>query len=193
MGGGEFEIVMAAKKKPKKARQKLAGFKWDERRTKAAQLVAEGQKTNEEIAKACGVARQTFDLWNADKTFSARVQQIVQATAAALLKDGIRVKENRVSNLQSRVDKMLALIEARGVEMKDEIAGGETGLLVRDYKGKDADIPVYKFDAAVVKELREHEKQAAIELGQWTEKREHKVDVTAPITIIEAVKPHGVN
>lgn len=186
---------MAAKRaaKPKsKSRRKLTGFEWNERRTLAAQLIAAGEKADDEIAAVCGTSRATLAKWKLAPAFKFRVRQIVEATAKALLKDGIRLRETRLTNLQARVDKMLALIEARGVEMKGEIAGGETGLLVRDYKGKDCDVPVFKFDAALVKELREHEKQAAIELGQWTEKREHKVDVMTPITCVEVVKPDGV-
>ena len=37
-------------------------------------------------------------------------------------------------------------------EMAAEVPGGETGLLVRDYKGKDADQPVYKVDTRLLAE-----------------------------------------
>jgi hypothetical protein len=53
-----------------------------------------------------------------------------------------------------------------------DVPGGTTGLLVKDYKGKDADQPVYKVDTRLLAELRAHEKQAAEELGQWSEKQE---------------------
>ena len=42
-----------------------------------------------------------------------------------------------------------------------DIPGGNTGLLVRDYKGRNADQPVYKADPALMAELRAHERQAA--------------------------------
>jgi hypothetical protein len=51
------------------------------------------------------------------------------------------------------------------------VAGGKTGLLVREYKGH-SDLPVYKLDAALLKEMRDLEREIAIELGQWTEKKE---------------------
>ena len=54
-----------------------------------------------------------------------------------------------------------------------DVPGGEaTGLLVRDYKGKDATAEVYKVDTALLAELRNHERQAAQELGQWDTKSE---------------------
>lgn len=152
----------------------VAEFKWTSIKAAAAQLVAEDKFSNIEIAEKCGVTNRQLERWKQHPYFQARVNQIVEDTASALKKKGIRLKENRLNNLQLRVSKMMALIEARGAEMTGEIAGGETGLLARDYKGKEADIAVYRFDAALMKELREHEKQTAIELGEWTEKQEVK-------------------
>jgi hypothetical protein len=87
----------------------------------------------------------------------------------------IQHRNARVQALQNRWDRMRRLIEARSQDMAAEVAGGETGLLVRDYKGKDANQVVYKFDAALVNELNKCEKQAAEELGQWVTKTETTV------------------
>ena len=64
---------------------------------------------------------------------------------------------------------MRMIIDERAVEMAGETAGGASGLLCRDYKGKDADRAIYKVDTGLLTEMREHEKQAAQELGQWQE------------------------
>ena len=53
-----------------------------------------------------------------------------------------------------------------------DIPGGSTGLLVKDYKGRNADQPVYKADVALMAEMRATERQAAEELGQWVTKSE---------------------
>jgi hypothetical protein len=50
--------------------------------------------------------------------------------------------------------------------------GGATGMLVKDYRGKNAEQEVWRFDAALVEKFLNTLKQAAIEEGQWTEKRE---------------------
>jgi len=55
-----------------------------------------------------------------------------------------------------------------------DIPGGNTGLLVRDYKGRNADKPVYKADTALMAEMRATERQAAEEMGQWVERREKR-------------------
>ena len=52
------------------------------------------------------------------------------------------------------------------------VPGGATGLLVRDYKGKNAGAPAYRVDTALIAELRALMRQAAEELGQWVEKSE---------------------
>jgi hypothetical protein len=51
-----------------------------------------------------------------------------------------------------------------------DLPGGASGLLVRGYKGKEADRKVTCSDPGVVSliaELRGHERQAAQKLGQW--------------------------
>jgi hypothetical protein len=50
------------------------------------------------------------------------------------------------------------------------LPGGASGLLCRDYEGKEADRLVTRIDPGVVSlvaELRGHERQAAQELRQW--------------------------
>jgi len=58
-----------------------------------------------------------------------------------------------------------------------DVPGGSTGLLVCQYQGKSENA-VYRVDPGLIgllAELRAHEKQAAEELGQWSEK--HAVTV----------------
>jgi hypothetical protein len=50
-----------------------------------------------------------------------------------------------------------------------DVPGGATGLLCREYRGKDA-APVVKIDPGVISltfALLSHERQAAEELSQW--------------------------
>jgi hypothetical protein len=53
-----------------------------------------------------------------------------------------------------------------------DLPGGASGLLVHDYKGKEANVPVVRIDPGVVSlvaELRGHERQAAGELEQMSQ------------------------
>jgi hypothetical protein len=45
-------------------------------------------------------------------------------------------------------------------------------MLVKDYRGKNAEQEIWRFDAALVTQINATLKQAAIEEGQWNEKRE---------------------
>ena len=45
-------------------------------------------------------------------------------------------------------------------------------MLVKDYRGKDANQIVWKFDGGLMAQINYTLKQAAIEEGQWTEKRD---------------------
>jgi hypothetical protein len=51
--------------------------------------------------------------------------------------------------------------------------GGATGMLVKDYRGKNAERVIWKFDGGLVARIFDVLKQAAIEEGQWGEKQDH--------------------
>jgi hypothetical protein len=103
---------------------------------------------------------------------------------------GVAVLQERVLALQNRWDRMKELIEARATAPEMQaVTGGTTGLLVHNVKsigsGEYAErVDLYEVDAGLLREMRELEKQAAIEMGQWTEKKEHSGAVQFnPITL----------
>ena len=71
---------------------------------------------------------------------------------------------------------MRNLIAARAIEDADDL-GGATGMLVKDYRGKNTEQEIWKFDAALVAQTCDVLEQAAIEEGQWTEKCDAKGSV----------------
>jgi hypothetical protein len=73
-----------------------------------------------------------------------------------------------------------------------EMPGGESGMLVRGYKGKEADRLVTRIDPGVVSPvagLRGHERQAAEELGQWKPHQEERRVIDASPAAITCRKP----
>jgi hypothetical protein len=147
-----------------------------QRMERAALLVAEDQQTNEAIAAAVGVKRQTVDWWKRKPAFTARVDALRQQFREAVAREGIAHQQNRIKALNERWRLMQQVIAARAADATMTGAGHETGLLVRTYKpGKYRVVEEYRVDAALLAELRAHEKQAAEELGQWTK----KTDVTS--------------
>ena len=142
----------------------------------AAQLIAEGRYEFKEIAQKIGINRETLSRWRREKKFAARVDEISADFARSSKRLAIARKDYRVGVLNKLQTKLETLIEQRAVEMVDTGAGGDTGLLVKQFKvSGETVVTEYAFDAAVVRELRAVQEQAAKELGQFVEKHEHKI------------------
>lgn len=167
---------------------------WTRKTEQAALLVAQDTQSDEGIAAACGVSKVTLEAWKKRPDFAARVQAHVAAFAEAIKGRGIAERQNRVDALNDRWRKMRAVIEERAAAHADEAPGVGTGLLVRQEKqlgaGRNA-VRVVEFvvDTGLLNELRQHEKQAAQELGQWSEKREEQLDLGA--SFVQALREFG--
>lgn len=158
-------------------------FGWTEQRERAAQLLAEDQRTDQEIAEAVGVALPTLARWKTRSEFAGRVADNVGQLRASALRYEIAKKHRRIAKLQKLIDRIESLFEARadaadsGFYGEREIAPGvETGLIVgKHVMSAKGDTRVqWQFDAALVKEYRAALEQTARELGQLTEQIEIK-------------------
>ena len=88
----------------------------------------------------------------------------------------IRKRSAFVQVLQNTLARMRNLIEAHAFEYRGH-PGGATGMLVKDYRGKNAEQEIWKFDSALVAQINDVLKQAAIEEGQWSKKRQLSSEV----------------
>lgn len=166
-------------KRPKSVQQnatEIPAFSAEKER--AALMVAEDRLTDELIAGDLGIDRSTLHRWKTDPAFSARVDEIKRELREKIVALGIAERQNRIDAYNDRWRRMQQVIEQRAKAYKTVTVGGNTGLIVKQVKGigKGEDFQVveeYAVDTGLLKEMREHEKQAAIELGDWTEKREH--------------------
>jgi phage terminase small subunit len=107
---------------------------------------------------------------------AARIEELKTSIAEGVVEVDIRKRPARVEVLQDYLNRMCGLIEARAWEYSDHPSGA-TGMLAKDYRGKNAESEIWKFDAALVSQINATMKQAAIEEGQWSEKRESKGSV----------------
>lgn len=168
------------------------------RQEQAAQYVAEDKLLDEEIIKRLKIAPRTFYYWKTDAEFMTRVAELREDFRKAVRERGIAILENRVDALNDRWKGLRQTIAERAEDLAGEVPGGSTGLLVRkplfvkvlEHKAvkatsiadlEDADfIPTrqaelvyeYAVDTGLLTEMRNLEKQAAQELGQWTERSE---------------------
>lgn len=97
---------------------------------------------------------------------NAKFTKFREEFEAEAIGEGLSRRAVRIRQLETLFDKHLELIRARGAEMAGEIAGGDQGLMARDYKGKDADTPIYKYDGALIKEMRGMLDDIAREMGE---------------------------
>lgn len=150
-------------------------LEWTEKTDQAAQLVAEDTLTQQEIADTVGIVRSTLWGWRKHPDFIAKVASITEELRRDARQLGIAVKENRLRSLDDRWRRLNAIIlqRARHDDFQG-FPGGNSGLMGRVVKwignGENRELVVeHELDVGLLREIREVEKQAAMELGQWTE------------------------
>lgn len=181
-------------------------FLWSQASAEAAMLLAEDRLTDAAIAKRVGVGRTTLHTWKQHPAFSAKVTEHYNELIERARRRGIARFDRRMDAYEDRHKRMSALLRERAKDMKGEIAGGGTGTMVRTPKRVNVHITTvvvdedgeqvskessttreelyeYQFDAALMRELRELEKQVAQDTGQWSEKREVSGPDGGPIPI----------
>lgn len=176
----------------------MAGLKRTVKTELAAQLVAEGQLSEVEIAKEVGVALATIYNWKKLPEFRAMAEEFLSAFRDRIRRKGIAVLERRVQRLDRRWEKLHQVIDERAADPRlRDVPGGTTGLIVHNVKGVGRGddfqlIDLYEVDTGTLAEIRAHEQQAAKELGQWV----NQTDLTSggkpiPIRLVEVVSPGG--
>lgn len=163
--------------------QNGTGFQWSTRTETAALLVAKDEQPDQVIADQLSIGRRTLARWKLQPEFQSRVQEHREVWRTEIKAKGIAERQNRIDALNDRWRRMQTVIEERAEDPSlARVPGGSTGLIVHDVKGvgKGEDfqlIDLYGVDTGLLKEFREHEKQAAQELGQWSEKSEVSGDL----------------
>ena len=161
------------------------------KKERAAVLIAEDDLTDEAIADAVGVTRRTLGNWKNDPDFMAVVKENVDRIQATMLRLAIARKHKRLAVLDDLHTKALQVIDERTVVSGNGAPGESTGLVVRQIKsvgsGRDAElVEEYVVDVGLIREIRALHKQAAQELGQWSEKLEHTGKDGGPIELAMA-------
>lgn len=144
---------------------------------RAAWMIADARMIDADIAEQLRISRQTLFVWRLDDAFMAQIATYREEINRAILSYGSAVKENRIRDMQERLDRMRALVAARAVVGEHRAArnagdpGENTGIIAEAPAGRTT---IMATDHALLREIRELEKQIAMELGQF----QQKVDVT---------------
>jgi hypothetical protein len=161
----------------------MARFTWDQRRVKAAEMVADGRWSDPRIAAEVGVSKDTVFNWRSRAEFKARVRSIVEAFADASLDLAVAQKARRVAAINENWLGIQELIRSRAADpAMQAIPGGHTGLLKLLPTGGAI------FDDRLLKSMLDHGREAAVELGQRLDKHDYDVSDAELLSRTEAVK-----
>jgi hypothetical protein len=155
-----------------------ARWAWTKQRQEVLKLVIEGKLSVPQIAEKIDRRYDTVWTWIRHPQFKAKLATLQERQLEELQRITIANKVKRVEAAQVRHDKMNAVIDARAADPTlQAVPGGATGLLVRQLRAighgrNQAVIEDYAVDTGLLKEMREIEKQVAVECGQWQERLE---------------------
>lgn len=120
------------------------------------------------------------------------IQDEIAAWRARVRQEGIAEIEYRIARLKDLEQRYWDLIDARADDLKDEAPGGDTGLIVRQYKqvgsGPDARLVTeYVADTASTKEIRAIYDDVAKEVGH----RADNLKLDAAESFVQALREFG--
>ena len=95
-------------------RDKVRLWTWNAPRELAAQLVADKQLTNFEIARRAGVSDSQLNRWKLAPEFASRVAEHVATFRASITTTGLALRENRIAAKKARAAALERVIRHRG-------------------------------------------------------------------------------
>ena len=165
-------------------------WRWTHKAIQTAHLVADGYFTIDEICQRMSITLYRLQRWKKTAEFARCVDQLREAFGDECQRLALGRRIRRVEALIGRWQKLDDVIAARAARVAEATAatpqrgqpapGAHTGLMARSLRGLGSGdnfrvIVEYKVDIELLKEMREIEKQIAIEVGQWSERREHSI------------------
>lgn len=155
-------------------KQNETEFEWTAKKERAAQYVADDRLSDETISNKLSIGRVTLWRWKEHIEFKERVKSIREEFRQRIMTEGIADRVNRLRRLDTDWKRLQQVIEDRAAETNRDVPGASTGMVVRREKETKFGTQVEcEVDTGLLAELRNIEKQAAQELGQWVEKQEN--------------------
>ena len=158
-------------------------------------MLADGQRSNEEIAARVGVTASALIRWRRESPeFRARIDEHVAAFRKRITSEGLATKENRIALSKSRAAAIRGVIRARGQLESMQSAPGDSiiqkgiqCLEIRSIGSGDLarEVEEYRIDTGTLAEERACMRQIAIEMGDW--KSRSVIQVEGP-SIVEILR-----
>lgn len=138
-------------------------FEWDDVADKAARCAAEGMPPTL-ICQNLGLHPHVFESWMTNTEFRLRIRQYLEALSEHVMLSGLANRAHRLIAANERWAAQKTIVAQRAKRAKEnpeleKVPGATTGWVTD--KGE--------YDVALAKEMRDTEKQGAIEVGQWQE------------------------
>jgi len=156
--------------------------------------VAEGMAAGPAYAKS-GYSKNGCDVSASQLLRNPKVRSRLAELRAAITRSNVHLaitdREVRLEDYNQIRSKLLQVMRERAAHPDfQNTPGGKTGTLVKTLKqvgsGRNSQLlEEFSVDTALLRELRETHKQAAIELSQWSEKKEVTGKDGGPITIAQ--------
>lgn len=169
-------------------------WSWNKKRYHAAKLVAENEVSRERLCEMVGISLPTFYNWFRTPEFKAKVAEYQADIDAEMMRLPIAKKNVRVARLNDLQRRLELVVTDReeAYSQDEQVIGGRSGAIVKQYKsvgyGKESRIvEEHAFDAALFREIRAIDEQAAKELGQWVDKGELTGKNGTPLQLTEIV------
>ncbi len=174
------------------------------RQQQALNLLVEGEQTLAAIAAEVGVELSTLWRWRHDKpAFREALRESLAIAEMDARQFAVAKRVKRVEALEEVHTGLLKVIAERQARYaQEDHPGAATGLLVKTYNAIGSGASAYAevewaVDRSLIQALLEVQKQAAIELGQWSEKADVRlaaqVEHRGPVRVIrfEAQAPRA--
>lgn len=176
----------------KRSRQWLHNLKHDDRFTARVKFLSE-QLLAEVAGRGIVERRNRVDALNRRADELRERKALLEKVIEERADDAEQLMQMRREQWEQMTEQ-----ERRHTHWLMSIPGAATGLLARGVKGAaNTLIETWELDSALLAEIRAidamllaHEKQAAQELGQWSEKRELTGKNNGPIVLIREVHEH---
>lgn len=169
-------------------------------RPQIVKMICEEGMTTTQVAESVGYPPSVVRMWLRRDDYQAKIREYHELFEEQMMQLSVAQKSRRIADLQTLLNKQKQVIDERATAYSHIPVGGGSGLLVKQTKsvgtGPTAyEVSEYVYDSAIVKDILSIHKQAAIELGQWSEKSENVSRVEHQVNVIrfEAQAPRDMS